>query len=86
MKATTEQKILEIVKRNDEMPFSMNKKAATEIDTLTKSHYLKFTEWTSINIATEFNGGSKRYVYIESTEDFATIEDVYEFWKNNINI
>jgi hypothetical protein len=77
-----EKEILKIIKQNDEMPFSMNEKAAKEISQLVHTRYMKFVEWIS---SKGFDHTGGKY-YSDTDEGYVefTIDELFTYWQDNI--
>ena len=64
-----------------------SKCAAKEIDTLTRSHYMEFIEWSILNLGKDFYiTGDEIYLrktrYNKRPKKY-TIEKLYQYWQNN---
>jgi hypothetical protein len=62
---------------------------ATEIDTLTKERYMRFAEWVTFSNESSFypekNEGGNIF-WNEENDKYYTLEQVYNYWKEHINI
>ena len=82
------EKIIEIIK---EYWGSSQEGAASEIDTLTRNHYMEFVEWFRDSDYGKITINDELYYYLDrelvmSTEPMIThtLTEIYEYWKDNI--